>query len=818
MRFKNPAFLTFILILLSITASCSPSNIDATGSGGTTGIIGGTPTPATVAVSFSDIVTGATVTSIPSSGSVNVNATVRDSFNNLISGVTVSFVNFNAGAGSLAASSASTNAAGIATVRFNGNNVDAITTITASAYTGAMYINNSGTLTIGTPPPPSPDIVNLTLTPQTVNIQGTATVTATATDTTGNAAFNTPITFDIITSGTGSGSFNSSTIVSSITQTTNSSGQVTATFYAGSASGLVTIRATATATNSSRDAMLTIISDPANVLIQVMPASLNTGGTANITVNVTNILAQAVPDGTNVTLSCAAGVCNAGTFPALITTVSGTATATFTATSSAVNTGDIVIKASTANGIFGTATVHVAPSQTNSIEFVSANPNIIGIVGSGVQDISDVTFIVKDTGGNPQPNVLVDFQLYGPTGSYLKNQSGTLLTTDQGSTNASGQVKTTLHAGSVAGPARIVATVHNSSPAITTSSGNISIGGGVPSASHFSVAVSKWNLEGLAFDNVQSTLTVFLADRFGNYNVLQGTSVSFVTDAGAIDTSNVTDANGVTTSIFRTQNPRPMAKPVSAWETLLGLWWVDPISGYVYHPSNGWLNVVVMTTGEETFVDQNANGIYDTVELFTDMGEPYLDSDLSGANNTGEMFFDWPSYVPLVTGCTSTCGVGKYDAGNAVWDAKIPIWHSVNLVFTGPPNITTANEFILGKRTSYIVSSATGTQPNISISNGATEGFDIVVSDINMNTLIAGTTISCTPTVATGGAVSVLGKTSKTLIDELSTGPTVMHITLTNSTTAPQAGSYRVDLSCDITWKGMPPYTISYPGSITLDP
>ena len=58
-----------------------------------------------------------------------------------------------------------------------------------------------------------------------------------------------------------------------------------------------------------------------------------------------------------------------------------------------------------------------------------------------------------------------------------------------------------------------------------------------------------------------ATIEAWMADRFGNYNILQGTSVSFATDAGAIDTSNVTDAFGITDSVYRTQNPMPTDVP-----------------------------------------------------------------------------------------------------------------------------------------------------------------------------------------------------------------------------------------------------------------
>jgi hypothetical protein len=104
-------------------------------------------------------------------------------------------------------------------------------------------------------------------------------------------------------------------------------------------------------------------------------------------------------------------------------------------------------------------------------------------------------------------------------------------------------VSATLRSGSVAGPVRVVATtvVDPGPPAVTlsTSSGNISIGGGVPSDKWLSVSASNLNIAGFGCDGVETTINAMLADRFGNYNILKGTSVSFAQRA-LINTSNVT--------------------------------------------------------------------------------------------------------------------------------------------------------------------------------------------------------------------------------------------------------------------------------------
>jgi hypothetical protein len=665
---------------------------------------------------------------------------------------------------------------------------------------GSGTINNSASLTIGTPPVSvAPTSLNLTVTPLSINITGQATVTITATDSGGNPAYNTPIVLDF-QAGSTLGGFDVTLATKTITQNTDASGQLTATFYAGGSSGTATLRATATAPVPTivKTASVTITSVPSSVSVSITPATINTSGTANIVANVLNSLSQPVPDGTVVNFSCLAG-CGVGTFPATGTTYLGDASITFTASPSTAGTAVIQASAGSApNVATGTASITVTAAVTSSIEFVSAALPVIGIQGSGPNDNTAVTFLVKDSNGTAKGGVPVNFVLYGPTGSYIGSTPGS--TTDSASSGSDGKVSTILHAGLVAGPVRIVATVTGTT--ISTSSGNLSIGGGVPSATHFDLATNKFNLEGFGYNNIQATITAYLADRFGNYNVLQGTSVSFFTEAGAIDTSSVTDANGLTSATFRTQDPRP-ADVVP----LLG----EPsytVGGHTYNPHDGWVTILVTTTGEETFVDNNANGVYDLgTDTFIDIGEPFIDANDNGVHNTGELFFDWPSYVPG--------GIaGTYQIGNGTWDGQIPIWKTMHLVFTGPPDIGVTAAGIL---TSRIECTDPAIAPllygDVTIPKGESRTFNVYVSDINMNTLIADTTIDVKQVTGAKGALT--SPTPITLPDVLSQGPTVFQVRLLNniSDTTPQIGDFYVE----VIWKGLKTQ-IYYPGAITLAP
>ena len=798
MRYVKLIVSAGLLVLLGMVSGCSkPSNVDSSGLG--TPIVGGLGTPAYITVTFTDVATSAPVTSIPSSGSVYVNAIVTDSQNGVVSGATVSFAISNSAAGSVTAGSAVTDNAGVATVRFNANAVNLIITITATSTTATgATISSGATLTIGTPPPPVPSEIVLTISPLSVNILGQSTITVAVLDSSGNAAYNTTVTLTTLPTTTPLGSFSASSSVTTINLTTDTTGHATATFYAGGISGTSTIQAAITSVtpNITRTSSVSISSVPSSISVSAVPTTISNSATSNITADVRNILNNAVPDGTVVTFTCLAGNCNAGTYPATATTVNGQAHMTFTASPTEVGLIVLQAGAGTNSNALGTVSITVNAATTSSISYVSAVPQIIPI-GSGT---SVVTFTVVDTNGVGRPNVPVSFQLIGPSGATLGSGGGT---TDQQSSAASGNVTTTLHAGPVAGPARIVASTMVGSILVTASSGAISIGGGLPSATHFDIAATALNIPAIGCLGATDDISAFIADRFFNYNILEGTAVSFFSSAGSIDTMNTTDATGRTSVSFRTQSPWPTdVAPIPA---LGEVSWVDGF-GITHNPRDGWVAITAVTTGEETFFDSNANGQYDSGEPYTDEGEPFVDMDRDFSYTSGDLFFDWPSYVTPQAGNTANPN-GMYDYFNNVWDAKIPVAKTLYIVLTGPP--------YPGANTSRIESSAGGTPP-VNINPKDTATFNVYVSDINMNPPAAGTKITAE---STQGTVKVLG--SGVLADSISmAGAALIQVQLTSNNTG--TVSVPANLTATITWTsacgGSSDTILTYPSSINLLP
>jgi hypothetical protein len=460
-------------------------------------------------------------------------------------------------------------------------------------------------------------------------------------------------------------------------------------------------------------------STAAAIALTANPTTLTFGGTSSIQATVTDSNSNNVPDGTVVQFSVSDTTL--GSVNAQATTVSGVATATFTAGSTLAGVATVTATSGSASD---TVNITVNAPTTGSIEFVGASPSVIGIKGSGQTETSFVTFLVKDiNGGNVVDGISVSFTMSGPNGGEYIGENDATPTATSVST-VDGNAIVTLNSGSVAGPVTIIATVTVGTDTFSSASTPISIGGGVPSMSHFSLAVGRVNLAGLAYVNLQTNVDAFLADRFGNFNVLQNTSVSFYTEAGAVDRSNVTDASGITSVVFRTQDPMPVvfsgANPLSTNS--------PPLTG---DPDNGLSSIIATTRGEECFVDNNGNGVFesgtDTFPASCDISEPFIDADDDSSFDAGSEFY------------VDANGNGSFDAPNGAWDGDIMIWKTTQIAFTGGP--------------SQIEIEPDPDVTPVAIADGLFQSFNVCVGDGFANSLMGDSEVGVTASVGdlTGG-------------------------------------------------------------------
>lgn len=403
--------------------------------------------------------------------------------------------------------------------------------------------------------------------------------------------------------------------------------------------------------------------EPASITATANPASITINGTSTIEATVLDASGNNVADGTVVNFST---TFSGATVTPQASTTTGKAQATFTAGSTA-GTATVNITSGSASG---SVDITVLPVSTGgSIQFVSAEPTVIAVKGSGGQETSTITFKVTDSNGDPVADgTQVSFSIVGPGGGEAVSPSTV--------STVSGDAITILFSGSKAGPVTIIATatIDPGPPpvVISASSTNVSIGGAVPDYDHLSVATNTFNLPGLSCYGERGTITAFVADKFGN-PVPENTTVSFFTEAGAIITSGLTNAYGEATAEIQTQGPAPKdVKPSSFYEyefpvTRPERSWDDDLftPKVVRNPRDGVLTIIVMTLGQEGFDDKNGNGIHDTGESWTDLSEPFIDANDNGKWDPAESY-------------TDTDGDGRYDPPERFLDA------GVDGIFSGP--------------------------------------------------------------------------------------------------------------------------------------
>jgi hypothetical protein len=273
--------------------------------------------------------------------------------------------------------------------------------------------------------------------------------------------------------------------------------------------------------------------------------------------------------------------------------------------------------------------VPVAAANIGSIQFVSSNLSGSSIVlkgsgGQGRSESAQLTFRVVDNHNSGLPGVDVDFSATTTTG-------GLMVSPSHATTDASGNVNTMVSSGTIPTPVRVTATATRNNVTVSGLSDALTVSTGLPIQKSMSMSVDKYNIEGGEVDGIPASITVRLADQYGN-PVSNGTAINFVTEGGAVGSA----AQGACTTVD-------------------GGCSVSLISQN-FRPTNGRVTVLAYAQGIENFVDANGDGQYtctnyvdpvtgkvpttyrplvDTClsggESFTDMGDPFLDTGYQGS-------------------------------------------------------------------------------------------------------------------------------------------------------------------------------------------
>lgn len=434
----------------------------------------------------------------------------------------------------------------------------------------------------------------------------------------------------------------------------------------------------------------TVTGLPSNVALSSTGNSLGPSSNTIITATVTDASGNPVA---NVTVT--------------FSIITGTGLGTLSPTNSPTNSNGIATTTFTAGTtpgllqIQGTVPVQSATIQSGvlllsisnigSIQLVGAVPTVIGLQGSGQAQSSTVTIKVLDQLTNPVPDTTsVTFSIVGPGGGETFFPAVT--------NTANGLASLVIKSGTKAGPVTLTVTATLGTTSISNTITPVSIGGGIPDQGHLSLGARPRNIAGGApfIDHldVTSTLECKMADIFGSYNILQGTSASFYTEAGAVAAANATAGpDGVATVTLRTQDPIP-----------------DLLTAGPRHPENGRVTIMCETGGEEHFEDNNSNGVFDSGEFtaaLDDITEPFLDRNEDGIRNLAEYFDDINQS-------------GTWNLGNGSWDANTKIWATELIVFSGAP-------------------------VNIELAEATPTSGKICVSDYNGNAIMGGSTIQLFP-------------------------------------------------------------------------
>jgi protocatechuate 3,4-dioxygenase beta subunit len=299
--------------------------------------------------------------------------------------------------------------------------------------------------------------------------------------------------------------------------------------------------------------------------LSASPAGIQAYGSTVLSVDVLNGSAKYTDQQVNVSFSSACVTAGKATLAATVPTNNGTVQTVYRDKGCANN--DIITVSAAGVAKSASTTLTIAPPAAASVQFVGAAPTNQSIViqgqgGNGRTETATLTFKVVDIFGNPLAGKQVNFTT-ASTSVRINKSSDT--------TDATGQVVTTVNSGSVPTSFRVQATLPgtgtNGGADISTLSDSIVVTTGLPVQRAFSLSSGSFNVEGWTVDNPSATtVQVMLADAFGN-PVPDGTPVVFQTNMGAIGSSDkggCNTVNGVCSVVFRSQAPRTATPGVPA--------------------------------------------------------------------------------------------------------------------------------------------------------------------------------------------------------------------------------------------------------------
>jgi len=141
----------------------------------------------------------------------------------------------------------------------------------------------------------------------------------------------------------------------------------------------------------------------------------------------------------------------------------------------------------------------------------------------------------------------------------------------------------------------------------------------------------------------------------------------------------------------------------------------------------GRTNIIAFTNGEEEFVDNNQNGLYDAGEVFVDLAEPFVDVNDNSTRDAGEPF-------------TDVNGNSQWDGPNNQWDSNRLIWTETRIVEVAC-GVGDKATFDGGEKAGFrLISGSTNPIPDADLQLPDSV-LELYVSDYNGNVIYGGTKV-----------------------------------------------------------------------------
>jgi hypothetical protein len=377
------------------------------------------------------------------------------------------------------------------------------------------------------------------------------------------------------------------------------------------------------------------------------------------------------------------------------------------------------------SGAGATGTTTGAPPVPAGIKALTPQHPYMGIdyqTGTLTANFPVNTFFFEvddNTGTNPVPGATVTF---APGAS---NAQGSFIVPIDGGftamTDAKGHVSVQGHSGQKTGPFTVTATVENTDFSVDATS---SVVGTQPSLSNSTLTCSPLNLPVYIGNNPpcettspvqqQTVCTLNLADRF-NYVVQVPIAVQFFTEAGNFTSPTVqtpafgsaTGVPGQCTNTLLTNSKLPLdVEPLFSEPSYVGPCASDPAR--TYNPRDGLVTIIAVFQGEEAFSSQNGSGIYRLGDTFTDVPQPFVDSNDNSIFDPNEF-------------CAGISDGGICLGPDGIWDANASVFVETRVLYSGSA----------GQKT--IVFSNPAESDDFVLAEGATKDGTITWADMNLN-------------------------------------------------------------------------------------